>query len=184
MAGRRFTPQELAAAAALTVPDLAGPGLRVLFCGINPSLWSAAAGAHFARPGNRFWKVLHLAGFTERQLSPEDQSTLVDHGLGVTNLVARATARADELSADELRRGAQRLEDLTRELAPARLAFLGLLAYRRAFGRPAATIGAQPETIGATRLWLLPNPSGLQATYQLPELVSWFRALREEAGAG
>jgi len=146
----------------------------VLFCGINPGLYSAATGFHFARPGNRFWPVLHRSGFTPRQLRPDEQWELLDLGLGITNVVPRASARADELGADELREGARRLESLVREQRPRVLAVLGISAYRAAFGRPKAVVGEQEPG-----LWVLPNPSGLNAHYQLPALVEEFRRLRQ-----
>jgi double-stranded uracil-DNA glycosylase len=177
----RPTPEQIAAAHGRTLRDVVGPGMRVLLVGINPSLYSAAAGHHFARPGNRFWKALDASGFTERLLSPDRDATLAARGLGVTNLVARATASAAELSADELRRGARRLERLVRKHEPAFVAFLGIGAYRTAFGRPRAVIGPQPEQIGSARVWLLPNPSGLNANHQLPELTAAFRRLRVAA---
>src|SRR5579884_229518 len=185
--GRRPSPAELAAARGRRVPDVIAPGLRVLFCGVNPSLWSAAVGHHFARPGNRFWVALHRSGFTDRQLSPHQDRRLLEYGLGCTNLVARATARADELEPEELRRGAERLRGLVLARRPAWLAVLGLSAYRAAFARPSATAGPQPEVIGDTRVWLLPNPSGRNAHHQLPALVAAFAELRaaaERGGAG
>lgn len=174
--------QELEAAAGRTVPDVAAPGLAVLFCGINPGLWSAAVGAHFARPGNRFWKVLHQAGLTDRLLDPSEQGLLLAAGIGITNLVDRATATADEITPAELRLGAGRLEAKVASLGPAVVAFLGLGAYRTAFRRPGATVGRQPERMAEAVVWLLPNPSGLQARYQLPELVALFAELGREAG--
>jgi double-stranded uracil-DNA glycosylase len=175
----RPTAAELAAARELTVPDVVGPGLDVLFCGINPGLYSAATGRHFARPGNRFWPALHRAGFTGRLLRPEEQDQLPGFGLGITNIVDRASARADELSAAELTSGAERLADLVRRYRPRVLAVLGISAYRSAFGQPKATIGPQPaHWIGTTRVWVLPNPSGLNAHYQLPALAEEFLALR------
>lgn len=178
---QRPTREEVAAAYGRTIRDVLKPGVRVLFVGINPSLYSAAVGHHFARPGNRFWKALHAAGFTETVMSPDEDMTLPARGLGLTNLVARATAAADELSPEELRRGARRLETLVRKHEPAYVAFLGIGAYRTAFGRPSAVIGRQPERIGAGRVWLLPNPSGLNANHQLPELTAAFRSLRVAA---
>ena len=165
------------------MPDLIGPGLAVLFCGINPGLWSGAVAHHFARPGNRFWKVLHGAGFTDRVLSPFEEDELLVRGAGVTNLVARATAQAAELSPDELQEGARRLVAKVRRYRPGFVAFVGLGAYRTAFGRPRATVGPLPDGVGGSGAWLLPNPSGLQAHYQLPELTAQFRALREAAVA-
>ena len=167
-----------------TVPDVIGPDLDVVFCGINPGLWSGAVGHHFARPGNRFWKVLAGAGFTDRVLSPFEERQLLAHGLGITNLVARATAQAAELTGDELRAGARRLAAKVRRHRPAYVAFVGLGAYRTAFDRPRATVGPLPDGVGPSRAWLLPNPSGLQAHYQLPELIEAFGDLRHAARAG
>ena len=184
MAGEwRPTPQQLAEAAGRTVPDIIAPGLAVLFCGINPGLWSGAVGHHFARPGNRFWKVLAGAGFTQRVLSPFEDRRLLEVGVGITNLVPRATAQAAELTANELRAGARRLAAKARRHRPAYVAFVGLGAYRVAFARPKAAVGPLPEPVGGARAWLLPNPSGLQAHYQLPELVAAFGALREAVAA-
>ncbi|MEV6300807.1 G/U mismatch-specific DNA glycosylase [Actinoplanes sp. NPDC051861] len=173
--------EQVAAAAGRTIPDLVGPDLRVLFSGINPSLYSAATGHHFARPGNRFWPALHAAGFTERLLHPSEQHLLPGLGLGITNVVARATARADELSAEELIAGGKLLEDLVRETAPVFLAVLGVTAYRTAFGRRKARIGPQQETLAGARVWVLPNPSGLNAHFQLPDLAAEFARLRQAA---
>jgi double-stranded uracil-DNA glycosylase len=177
----RPTAAEVAAARGREVPDILAPGLRVLFCGINPSLYSAAVGHHFARPGNRFWPALHGAGFTDRLLSPFDDGLLPAFGLGCTNLVGRATARADELDEEELRSGGERLRELVRGMRPAWLAVLGVGAYRSAFARPRAATGPQPEALGETRVWVLPNPSGLNAHYQLPGLVAEYRLLRTAA---
>ncbi|MPZ84376.1 MAG: G/U mismatch-specific DNA glycosylase [Actinophytocola sp.] len=177
----RPTPADLAAARSRTLPDVIAPGLAVLFSGINPGLYSAATGHHFARPGNRFWPALHRSGFTPRQLHPSEQDELTALGLGATNIVARATARADELTPDELRRGAELLAALAERYAPRFVAIVGISAYRTAFTRPKATIGPQDERIGGARLWVLPNPSGLNAHYQLPALAEEFRALRAEA---
>jgi TDG/mug DNA glycosylase family protein len=157
--------------------DLVGPDLRVLFCGINPGTRSGELGLHFARPGNRFWKLLHAGGFTESVLLPAEQHTLPDLGLGITNLVGRVTAAASELTVGELRAGAAELEAKVGVLRPRCVAVLGLLAYRTAFRRPGATAGPQPESIGGARLWLLPNPSGLQARYQMPEMNEMFKSL-------
>jgi double-stranded uracil-DNA glycosylase len=179
---RRPTKQELAAAVGRQVRDVIGPDLRVLFCGINPGLYSGAVGHHFARPGNRFWKVLHRAGFTERELSPFEERELLGSGIGITNLVSRTTASASELGRDELRRGAIRLERKVRRFQPAIVAFAGMGAYRVAFGRPRAGLGRQPEPLAGAIIWLLPNPSGAQAAYQLDDLVRAFRALRRAAG--
>jgi double-stranded uracil-DNA glycosylase len=174
----RPTPAELQAARDTTVPDVTAPGLDVVFVGINPGLYSGAVGHHFARPGNRFWKALHASGFTERVMSPFDEHELLDRGIGVTNLVARATATADEISADELRAGARVLERRVRRLRPRVVAFLGIGAYRAAFERRKAAFGPQPETFGGARVWVLPNPSGLNASYQLPALTESFGRLR------
>lgn len=175
----RTTPAALRAARGRSIPDVIGPGLRVLFCGINPSLYSAATGHHFARPGNRFWKTLHAAGFTPRLLGPAEQRALLAHGLGITNLVARATAQASELLPTELVAGRRRLAAKVRRLRPALVAVLGVEAYRRAFARPRATLGPQPEPLAGAALWVLPNPSGLNAHYPLRDLVALYRRLRE-----
>ena len=175
---RRPTAGEVAAAAGGTVPDLVAPRLRILFCGINPSLYSAAMRCHFARPGNRFWKALHASGLTPRLLAPWEGDKLLALGFGVTNLVDRATARAEELSADEVRAGVDPLRAKVERLAPAAIAFLGVGAYRTAFGRPDAQLGEQPEPFGGARLWVLPNPSGLNAHYQLDALAARFAELR------
>jgi TDG/mug DNA glycosylase family protein len=180
----RPTPAEIAAAAGRTVPDVVAPRLRVLFCGINPGLYSAAVGHHFARPGNRFWTVLARAGFTGRLLRPDEEAALLAHGLGITNLVARSTAAADELGADELARGARRLARKARRWRPAFVAVLGVGAYRLAFRRPRAIPGPQREGLGSARLWVLPNPSGRSAAYQLPALTRCFAALARAAGVG
>jgi TDG/mug DNA glycosylase family protein len=177
----RPTPAELAAARGGTIPDVIGQDLRVLFCGINPSLYSAAVGHHFARPGNRFWRTLHLAGFTDRLLSPSEDARLLRYGLGVTNLVPQATASARELGPEELHEGADDLARKVRRYAPRMLAVAGVSAYRSAFDQPGATVGPQPLLVGGRPVWVLPNPSGLNAHYQLPDLVAAFRRLREEA---
>ncbi|MEU6875948.1 G/U mismatch-specific DNA glycosylase [Streptomyces sp. NPDC046751] len=158
-----MTPEELQAARDRTVPDVVAGGLRVLFCGINPSLMTGATGHHFAHPGNRFWPVLHRSGFTPRQLKPAEQTELLRYGLGITNVVARATARADELSAEEFREGGKILAAKVEDLRPRWLAVVGVTAYRTAFGRQTARIGPQDHTIGGARVWALPNPSGLNA---------------------
>ena len=179
---RRPSAADLAAARDRTIKDVVAPGLRVLFSGINPGLYSAATGYHFARPGNRFWPALHRSGFTSRQLAPREQHQLLAVGLGITNLVARATARADELSAAELKAGAQRLTAKVAELRPRWLAMVGVTAFRVAFNRPHAAIGEQPERIGATRVWVLPNPSGLNAHWSAAALAEEFARLRVAAG--
>ena len=175
------TPEEVAAAADRTIPDLVGNHLRVLFSGINPSLYSAATGHHFARPGNRFWPALHRSGFTHRLLHPSEQFGLPALGLGITNVVARASARADELSPAELIEGGEALAALAQRWRPRFLAVLGVTAYRVTFGRPKAAIGRQDHEIGGVRIWVLPNPSGLNAHYQLPALAAEFARLRETA---
>ena len=175
----RPTRAELEAARALTVPDVVAPGLRVLFCGINPGLYTAAIGHHFGRPGNRFWPALHLSGFTPRQLAPWEEDELLGLGLGITNLVARTTAAATELSAAELREGGLQLVGRLEEHRPVWLAMLGMGSYRAAFGLPSALMGPQPESLGPSRVWLLPNPSGLNAHYQLDALAAEFGRLRE-----
>ena len=161
--------------------DILGPDLAVLFCGINPGQTSGSLGQHFARPGNRFWKVLHGAGFTDRILLPSEQRLLLDYRLGITNLVDRTTRAATDVGPAELAEGAKRLALKLERWRPAWVAVLGVTAYRRAFGRPRATIGRQPERIGSTGIWVLPNPSGLQARYQLPEMVELFAELKAAA---
>ena len=173
------TKAELEAARGRTVPDVLGPDLDVVFVGINPGLWSGATGHHFAKPGNRFWKALHGAGFTDRVLLSHEESTLLERGVGVTNLVARATATADEIADDELRHGAAALPRRLARFRPRVVAILGIGAYRTGFGRRAAVIGPQEEALGTSRLWVLPNPSGLNAHYQLDALVERFRELRD-----
>jgi len=175
----RPTKADLLAAADQTVPDVIGPGLAVLFCGINPGLYSAATGHHFARPGNRFWPTLHAAGFTDRLLHPSEERELLALGYGITNVVARASAAADDLTEAELVAGGKRLRAKVRRHAPRFLAVLGVGAYRVAFGRPEAAVGPQPEAIGPSRVWVLPNPSGLNAHYQTRDLVAVFRELWE-----
>lgn len=179
----RPTRQELDVARQRTIPDVVAPGLAVLFCGINPGLYSGATGHHFAKPGNRFWPALQLSGFTPRLLRPDEQNLLLSYGLGITNLVNRTTARADELTAAELRDGGKRLARLAARYRPSVVAVVGVTAYRAAFGRPKASIGPQDELVGGARLWVLPNPSGLNAHYQLPELAAEFRLLREAAAS-
>lgn len=179
----RPTREQLEAARGKRVRDVIAPGLRVLFCGINPGLYTAAIGHHFGRPGNRFWTVLHAAGFTERVLSPFEDRSLLERGLGVTNIVNRATRVAEELTPEELRRGARALERKVLLRRPRALAILGLGAYRGAFGRPRAVVGRQPETIGPTALWVLPNPSGRTASYQLDAFTRLFGELRAATAA-
>jgi TDG/mug DNA glycosylase family protein len=173
------TPDELMAAAGRTIPDVIAPDLQVLFCGINPGLWSAWSGHHFARPGNRFWPALHRGGFTPRQLLPAEQDELLSLGLGITNVVERGSAKAAELSRAELRAGGRVLAGKVAAYAPRWLAVLGVTAYRDAFEEPKASIGRQERTIGATRIWVLPNPSGLNAPWTVPRLAEAFRQLKE-----
>jgi len=175
------TKQQLIEAANKTVPDVIGPDLLVLFCGINPGLYTAAVGHHFARPGNRFWPALHQSGFTDRLLSPFDERELLELKLGVTNVVPRATAAASELTKDDFVKGGRALKAKVRRYRPRVVAILGVGAYRQAFAQPQAVVGAQVETIGDARIWVLPNPSGLNANYQLPALVKLFSHLRKAA---
>jgi TDG/mug DNA glycosylase family protein len=180
----RPTPADLQRARRRTLPDVIGPGLRVLFCGINPGLYSAAVGHNFARPGNRFWKALHASGFTDRLFSPFEDAGLLDLGLGITNLCPRTTATADELTPDEIARGGRDLLDKVARYRPRLVAVLGIGAYRLAFGRTEAVVGPQPDRIGASAAWVLPNPSGLNAHYRLESLTRHFRALRESLPSG
>ncbi|HEX8889579.1 MAG TPA: G/U mismatch-specific DNA glycosylase [Pyrinomonadaceae bacterium] len=175
------TKEELLAAKDKVIRDVIAPNLKVLFCGINPGLYSGATGHHFARPGNRFWPALYNAGFTDRLLSPHEERELLTRGYGVTNVVARTTARADELSPEELVEGGRRLKMKVRRYRPQVLAVLGISAYRSAFDRPQAQLGRQDDSIGETLLWVLPNPSGLNAHYQPKDLARLFRELRLEA---
>lgn len=172
------TKADLEAARNATIEDVLGPRLDILFCGINPSLYSAATGHHFARPGNRFWPALHLSGLVPRRLAPHEQHLLPSYGLGITNIVARATARADELSPEEFREGGARLARLVARIRPRVLAVAGVSAYRVAFARPAARIGPQEETVGETALWVLPNPSGLNAHWTLEAIAAEMARLR------
>jgi TDG/mug DNA glycosylase family protein len=184
--GRLPSRDELDRARDRTIPDVlpgpGDPGLRVLFCGINPGLVSAATGHHFARPGNRFWPVLHESGFTPRLLAPAEQGELAGLGLGITNMAPRATARADELTDDELVAGGEHLRALVGARAPRWLAVVGIGAYRTAFGRRDAAVGEQDEHLGATRVWVLPNPSGLNAHWSRAGMVAEFARLHAAAG--
>jgi double-stranded uracil-DNA glycosylase len=173
---------DLDAAREKLLPDVAGPGLRVLFAGINPGLYSAATGYHFARPGNRFWPALYRSGFTPRQFDPSEQALLLGLGLGITNIADRATARADELDADELRAGGRRLLAKAEALAPQWLAIAGVGAYATAFGKKKVVVGPQDLTAGGTRIWVLPNPSGLNAHFTPVALAAEFARLRDTAG--
>ncbi len=179
-------PLDLEAARNRTIPDvLPEPGapFRVLFCGINPGLYSAATGWHFARPGNRFWPALYLSGFTPRQLAPSEQGLLPGFGLGITNLVARATAQASELHSAELKAGRERLAALVGQYRPRIVAIAGVTAYRTAFGRPRAHAGPQPDPLGPSRMWILPNPSGLNAHWSLDAIAAAFSEVRAAADA-
>jgi TDG/mug DNA glycosylase family protein len=173
---------DLEAARSRTIPDVLPPRGGVLLCGINPGLYSAATGWHFARPGNRFWPALHRSGFTDRLLAPSEQHLLPSYGLGITNLAPRATAQAAELTPAELKEGGARLQALVREHAPRVVAVLGVTAYRTAFGVPKVRVGSQEDTLAGSRLWVLPNPSGLNAHYTADALAEEFRRLRRSAG--
>jgi double-stranded uracil-DNA glycosylase len=179
----RPTRAEIAAAAGKTVADIIAPGLKILFCGINPGLYTAAIGHHFGRPGNRFWPTLYAAGITPRLLSPFEERELLAYGCGITNVVTRASTAADELSRDELVQGGKQLTERVLKFQPRILAVLGVTAYRAAFDRPKAALGIQPERIGATRIWVLPNPSGLNAHYRLEDLAELFRKLKQASDA-
>lgn len=178
------SPSDLSAARDRKILDVIAADLAVLFCGINPGLWSGALGQHFARPGNRFWPALHRSGFTPRQLRPDEQAELLTYRLGITNLVPRTTARADELTRAEMVAGTERLGSLVAAYAPAWVAIVGVTAYRAGFQRPRATIGRQDETLAGSGLWVLPNPSGLNAHYQLAALAEEFARLRATAFEG
>ena len=173
------TRADLLAAQNKTIRDVIAPKLGVLFCGINPGLYSGATGHPFARPGNRFWPTLHQAGFTPRLLHPSEERELLTYGYGITNLVARATATADELSPEELVAGQRRLKAKIKRYQPQVVAILGIGAYRTAFAKKTGTLGEQPEQLANATLWVLPNPSGLNAHYQLSSLVEQFQMLRE-----
>ena len=183
-AGRTHRPSagELDAARDKTLPDVAAPGLRVLFAGINPGLYSAATGYHFARPGNRFWPALYASGFTPRVFHPDEQEQLLRLGLGITNVVDRATARAEELTTAEIQDGGRMLTAKVARLEPCWLAVVGVTVYRTAFGHPGAKTGRQEEVMGGTRLWVLPNPSGLNAHWNDTALATEFARLREVVG--
>jgi TDG/mug DNA glycosylase family protein len=165
------------------VPDVVGPGLLVLFCVINPSLRSGETGLHFARPGNRFWAALHLAGYTPRLLRPDESAELPRYGVGVTNLVDRTTRAASDLADEELRAGVAALDELAARWQPAVVAILGIGAFRVAFGRPRAVLGPQPETAGGRLVWALPNPSGLNAHHQLADLARLYAELRVQTAS-
>lgn len=177
MALRKPTQEEIQAAIGETMIDVIAPDLKVLFCGINPSLYSAVVGHHFARPGNRFWPTLHLAGFCDRLYAPHEDRDLLKLGYGITNVVDRATATADELSKQELLIGGQNLAAKVEQYRPRCLAILGISAYRTAFNKPKAVVGRQEEILHDAIVWVLPNPSGLNAHYQLKDLAAAFREL-------
>ena len=181
---RKPTKAEILASDGKTVPDIIAHGLKVLFCGINPGLYSGAVGHHFARPGNRFWPALYQAGFTDEQLSPYEESELLKLGYGITNFVERATATADALSPQEIIEGGKHLEVKVKRYRPKYVAVLGITAYRTAFKRPKAIMGKQNEMIGDSVIWVLPNPSGLNAHYNLKELARVFSQLRASAADG
>lgn len=173
-----FTAAQLLAAKDKPLPDVLAPGLKVVFVGINPGLYSAATGHHFARPGNRFWPTLHLSGFTPRLFRPSEQMELLMLGIGLTNIVPRPSARADELTKPEILAGVQLLRNKITQYQPHHLAVLGVSVFRTAFESPKATLGPQPQTIGETRIHLMPNPSGLNAHYSLADLADLFAAFR------
>src|SRR5688572_23455973 len=176
---KKPTKEDLRDAINRTTEDLIDYNLKVLFCGINPGIWSGATGFHFAKPGNRFWKVLHLAGFTDKQFHPSEEHELLELGYGITSFVKRTTARADELTKEEFIEGGKLLVKKIEKYKPQTLAILGIGAYRTAFNKPKAKLGLQEEGIAETRIWLLPNPSGLNAHYQAVDLAALFRELRE-----
>jgi TDG/mug DNA glycosylase family protein len=162
--------------------DVIAPDLDVLFVGINPSLLSAARGHHFARPGNRFWPALHLAGLTPRRMTPDEDDELPGYGLGITNVVDRPTRTAAELTPEELVAGGAALATLVERWRPRAVAVLGVTAWRAAFRRPKAVLGVQPERVGGAVTWVLPNPSGLNAHYQLPDLARRYAEVRPSRG--
>lgn len=175
------TPEQIQAAWGKTVPDVIAPDLKILFCGINPSLYTGAVGHHFARPGNRFWPSLHKAGITPRLFSPFEEEELLPLGLGITNLVARATAAASDLKRAEFQAGAVDLEKKSARFRPSVVAFMGVEAYRLAFCRPKAKIGIQKEILANSTIWVLPNPSGLNAHYQVDDIALMLRDVNQFA---
>ena len=175
------TREQLLAATSRTVRDVIAPDLSILFCGINPGLYTAAVGHHFARPGNRFWPTLYASGFTDRLLTAFDERELLKRGYGITNVVSRTTASADLLSKDEMIKGGERLRKKVGRYRPRILAVLGVGTYRVAFNQPKAKVGRQQEKFGNTIVWVLPNPSGLNANYQMKDLTKLFVELREHA---
>jgi len=176
---RKPTKEDLRDAINRTTEDLIDYDLKVLFCGINPGIWSGATGFHFAKPGNRFWKTLHLAGFTDRVLLPSEEHELLENGFGITSFCKRTTARADELTDAEIINGGKLLVKRVEKYKPQNLAVLGITAFRTAFQNPKAKLGLQEKKIGETNVWLLPNPSGLNAHYQLNDLAKLFGEVRE-----
>ena len=176
---KKFKPtkEDLRDAVNRTTEDLIDYNLKVLFCGINPGMWSGATGFHFAKPGNRFWKTLHLAGFTDRVLHPSEEHELLENGYGITSFCKRTTARADELTTEEYVEGGKTLVQKIEKYKPRFLAVLGIGAYRTAFNQPKAKLGLQAEKIGNASVWLLPNPSGLNAHYQLNALAKLYGEL-------
>ena len=178
---KKPTPEEIKAACGKTVTDVITKGLSILFCGINPGLYSGAVGHHFARPGNRFWKALHRSGITPRLLEPWEERHLLEYGCGITNLVGRATALASELTRDELVKGRLRLAGKIGWYKPKIVGILGISAYRIGFRKSRAEIGSQPGKIGDSQVWVLPNPSGLNAHYQVPDLARLFRQVKGAA---
>lgn len=181
MAERKPSGDDLKAAEGKSLPDLLAPGLKVLLVGINPGLYSGATGYHFARPGNRFWPALYLAGITPRQLHPSEEGELLKLGYGITALVRRATATAQELRPEEYREGARRLEEKVRQFCPKLVCFLGIGAYRTGFSRPKARLGLQPETIAGVPVWVVPNPSGLNAHFTLEDFGRMLAEVRVAA---
>ena len=176
---KKPTKEDLRDAINRTTEDLIDYDLKVLFCGINPGIWSGATGFHFAKPGNRFWKTLHLAGFTDRVLLPSEEHELLELGFGITGFCKRTTARADQLTDAEIVNGGKLLVKRVEKYKPKNLAVLGITAYRTAFRKPKAKLGLQEEKIGETNVWLLPNPSGLNAHYQLGDLAKLFAEVRK-----
>jgi TDG/mug DNA glycosylase family protein len=176
---RKPTREEIAAADGKNVPDVIAPDLKVLFCGINPGLYSAAIGHHFGRPGNRFWPAVYAGGFSDRLLSPYEERELLPRGYGITNIVARASARADDLTDEELREGAGVLKRKVSRYRPIFIAFLGITAYRTAFQQPQAVLGRQAEKLRESTIWILPNPSGLNAHHSPADLAQLFGELRQ-----
>ncbi|MBA4121983.1 MAG: G/U mismatch-specific DNA glycosylase [Acidobacteria bacterium] len=175
------TKEDLRDAVNRTTEDLIDYNLKILFCGINPGMWSGATGFHFAKPGNRFWKALYLGGFTTRLLHPSEEQELLENGYGITSFCKRTTTRADELSNEEIIEGGKNLVKKIKKFKPQNLAVLGIGAYRTAFQQPKAKLGLQNEKIGSANIWLLPNPSGLNAHYQINDLAKLFGEVRQSA---